>query len=225
MKHPLFISKVFISRLHRNNNWFLYCKSWTSLAFGHLFAPLISVGCSVHYWVSCAISKGGFLRLHFCPHTFASLWGACLRFASLWRANSRGDSCVLGVHLSNVCWGLLFCLLTAFIFWIFVERTYFKSLLKVHIDVCLLNQSVHLLKVRWIFVYLRVCWGSTIDLCLMDLPKRSSFKILLKVNNLSKILLWTRGTCIKPGCLAWPPFCHRVNLLALWSSASAVPQK
>ena len=74
--------------------------------------PLISVGCSVHYWVSCAINKGGFLRLHLCRHTFASLWGACLRFASLWRPNPRGDSCVLGVHLSNVCWGLLFCLRT-----------------------------------------------------------------------------------------------------------------
>ena len=64
--------------------------------------PLICVGCSVHYWVSCAINKGGFLRLHFRRrrHTFASLWGACLCFASLWRANSRGDSCVLGVHIS-----------------------------------------------------------------------------------------------------------------------------
>ena len=51
-----------------------------------------------------------FSRLHLCRHTFASLWGACLRFASLWPANSRGDSCVLGVHLSNVCRGLLFCL-------------------------------------------------------------------------------------------------------------------
>ena len=40
-------------------------------------------------------------------HTFASLWGACLRCASLWRTNSRRDSCVLGVHPSNVCWALL----------------------------------------------------------------------------------------------------------------------
>ena len=45
--------------------------------------PLIFVGCSVHFWVSCAINKGGFLRLHFRRrHTFASLW--C--------ANSCGDS-------------------------------------------------------------------------------------------------------------------------------------
>ena len=40
-------------------------------------------------------------------------------------------------------------------------------------------------------VYLRVCWRSTIDLCLMNLPKSSSFKSVLKVYTLSKILLWT----------------------------------
>ena len=27
--------------------------------------PLICVGCSVHYWVSCAINKGGFLEIVF----------------------------------------------------------------------------------------------------------------------------------------------------------------
>ena len=81
--------------------------------------PLICVGCFVHNWVSCAINKEGFLTLPFRrrrPHTFASLWGACLSFASLWSANSCGDSCFLGVHLSKVCWGLIFCLRKAFIF-------------------------------------------------------------------------------------------------------------
>ena len=71
-----------------------------------------------------------------CRHTFASLWGACLCFASLWRTNSHGDSCVLSVHLSNVCWGLLFCLRQSVhllkVCWIYVKRTYFKSLLKVY---------------------------------------------------------------------------------------------
>ena len=71
---------------------------------------------SVHCWVSCAINKRVFLRLHLCRHTFASLWGACLRFGSLWRTNSHGDLRVLSVHLSNVCWGLLFCLRKEFIF-------------------------------------------------------------------------------------------------------------
>ena len=71
----------------------------------------------MHYWVSCAINKGGFLRLHFRrQHTFTSLWGACLCFASLWRTNSHGDSYVLGVHLSSVCWGLLFSLRKALSF-------------------------------------------------------------------------------------------------------------
>ena len=85
--------------------------------------PLICVGCSVHYWVSCAINNGTFSRLHFLRHTFASLSGDCLRFASLWWANSRGDSSVLSVHFSNVFWGVLF---------VFVTRTYFKSFLRVY---------------------------------------------------------------------------------------------
>ena len=49
-----------------------------------------------------------FSRLHFRRrHTFASLWGAWLRFASLWRTNARGDSCVVGVHYSSVWWGVI----------------------------------------------------------------------------------------------------------------------
>ena len=40
--------------------------------------------------------------------------------------------------------------------------------------------------------YLRVCWRSTIDLCLMNLPRRSTFKGVLKVYTLSKILLWIK---------------------------------
>ena len=104
--------------------------------------PLISVGCSV-----LLISEN--LRFRLCPHTFASLLGACLRFASLWRTNSHGDSCVLGVHLSNVCWAGLHSF--------FVKRLSFKSLLKLRkayifqefaegllsICVCWIFQSVH----------------------------------------------------------------------------------
>ena len=33
--------------------------------------PLISVGCFVHYCMSCAIKKEGFLRLHLFRHKFA----------------------------------------------------------------------------------------------------------------------------------------------------------
>ena len=75
-------------------------------------------------WVSCAINKGGFfgdcIRRR-SRHTFASLWGACLRVASLWRTNSRGDSCFPGVHHSSVCRGLLFCVRKAYIFQEFDE--------------------------------------------------------------------------------------------------------
>ena len=74
----------------------------------------------------------------------------CLRFASLWRTNSHGDSCVLGVHLSNVCLAGLHS--------VFVERLSFKSLLNLRkayifqefaegllsICVCWIFQNVHL---------------------------------------------------------------------------------
>ena len=82
-----------------------------------MLGVLCIIGCPV------PLIREAFSRLHLRRHTFASLWGGCLRFASFWRANSRGDSCFLGVQLSNVCWGLLF---------VFVKRTYFKSLLKVY---------------------------------------------------------------------------------------------
>ena len=82
-----------------------------------MLGVLFIIGCPVQ------LIREDFLRLHFrCRHTFASLWGACLRFVSLWLANSRGDSCFFGVHLSKVCWGLIFCLRIAFI------------------DLCLLNR-------------------------------------------------------------------------------------
>ena len=126
--------------------------------------PILCVGCSVHYWGPVQLIREVFSRLHSLSSSsthncLALIWGACLRFASHWRANSLGDSCVLGVHLSNVFWGLLFCLRKFYS--VFVKRT-----------------------------YSRVCWRSTIDLCLMNPPKRSSFKTVLKVYTLSKILLW-----------------------------------
>ena len=35
-------------------------------------------------FVSCAVNRRDFLRFHLCRHTFASLWGASIRCASLW---------------------------------------------------------------------------------------------------------------------------------------------
>ena len=63
---------------------------------------LCSIGCPVQS------IREVFSSLHLRRHTCASVRVDCLRFASLWRANSCGDSCVLGVHLLNVCWGVLF---------------------------------------------------------------------------------------------------------------------
>ena len=92
----------------------------------------------------------------------------------------------------------------------------------------------------WIFVkltYLRVCWRSTIDLCLMNLPKRSSFKSLLNVHTLSEILLWIKPSyfSLENACDSW--CMHQIGLFSsasvvplskftdkLWSSASVVPQ-
>ena len=76
----------------------------------------------------------------------------------------------------------------------------------------------------WIFVkrtYLRVCWRSTIDLCLMNLPKRSSFKSVLKVYTLSKILLWNKPShfSLENACYSW---C--MHQTGLFSSASVVLQ-
>ena len=69
----------------------------------------------------------------------------------------------------------------------------------------------------WIFVkrtYLRVCWRSTIDLCLMNLPKRSSFKSVLKVYTLSKILLWMKPSyfSLENACYSW--WMHQTGLFS-----------
>ena len=112
-KRKKFFNKKFKKKKKKN-----VALAFTSSCYcvrGTRTQPLISVGCSV-----LLISEN--LRFRLCPHTFASLWGACLRFASLWRTNSHGDSCVLGVHLSNVCWAGLHS--------VFVKRLSFKSLLK-----------------------------------------------------------------------------------------------
>ena len=175
--------------------------------------PVIGVGCCVHYWVSCAIDKGGFFRdcIRRRRHTFASPWGTCLRFASLWRANSRSDSRILGVHLSNVCWGLLFCLSKSFIFKsvLNLRKAYiFKSVLK---------------------VYYRSVFNKS--------SKAFIFQSMLKVYILSKILLKIKPWyfSLENVCFSW--CMHQTGLFSsasvvlqskftseLWSSASVVPQ-
>ena len=60
--------------------------------------PLICVGCSVQYWMSCAINKGGSLEFAFVSTHMCLGWRRLFTIV-----NSCGDSCVLGVHLLNVC--------------------------------------------------------------------------------------------------------------------------
>ena len=173
--------------------------------------------------MSCAINKRGFLRLYLCWHTFASLW--C--------ANSCGDSCVLSIHLSNICWGLLILssYLKAFVFqkfavvcysvfikcssfkvcWIFIKRRYFMSLLKV----C--YQSVFVESLKFYFglilhIFQHFVWkicatpgAYIIQGCLAERP------LYHKVN--------------LPGYVAWCLLCHKVNLprcsksSEMWGSA------
>ena len=169
--------------------------------------PLVCVGYSVQ------IIREAFSRLHLCGHTFASLWGGCSRFALFWRANSRGDSCVLGVHLSNVCWGLLF---------VFVKRTYFKSLLKVYY--------------RSVFVESFKAFNTLSKILSWIKPARSYFQHVSSLKAyifqefveglLSMRVCWIfqsvqHPACtllvhasMEPGCLARRPLCHKVNLLS-----------
>ena len=118
------INDLFIKTIPGNKAWIInYALSIpriprnpeTKMNIKWRFALEICVGCPVQ------LIREVFSRLHLRRrrrrHTFASLWGACSRFASLWRANTLGDSCVLGVHLSNVCWSLLFCRRKSFIFY------------------------------------------------------------------------------------------------------------
>ena len=66
--------------------------------------PLIFLGCSVYYLVSCAINKRGYFEITFLStHICLSLKCLLTFYLTLTRANSRGVSCVLGVHLSKVC--------------------------------------------------------------------------------------------------------------------------
>ena len=132
------------------------------------------------------------MRLHFrCRHTFASLWGACLRFVSLWLANSRGDSCVFGVHLSKVCWGLIFCLRKAFI------------------DLCLLNRPK-----PPSFRSLLLNFTLIISFHIFSMVRHCLWKMSAPGACIKPGLV-RRPLCHKvnlPSCVARQPLCHKVNL-------------
>ena len=77
-------------------------NSHTSLSFWlrSRTQPLNCVGCSVHYWVSCAIIKGDFFEIVEIPSqdTFASLWGARLTW---WFVCPRHFQPLVGVLFSR----------------------------------------------------------------------------------------------------------------------------
>ena len=87
---------------------------------------LIFVGCSVHYWVSCAINKRGFLRLHFVdthvlPH-FDALTHTVIRVSSAFIFQTFAEVCY-SVFVKRSFFKILLNLRKAYIF---------KSLLKVY---------------------------------------------------------------------------------------------
>ena len=59
----------------------------------------------MHYWVSCAINKGGFFEIAFVVvvDTHLPRFEAFAYVLPHFDALTRGDSCVLGVHLLKVC--------------------------------------------------------------------------------------------------------------------------
>ena len=76
--------------------------------------PLICVGCSVHYWVPCAINKEVFFEIAFVVVVDTHL----PRFEALAYVLPHFDELTHMVirASSSVCSGLLFCLRKAFIF-------------------------------------------------------------------------------------------------------------
>ena len=75
---PIFVDKKVIIRLGLCFNQFVVYsmrnpavsrtakkQSFANCVRSTRTQPLICVGCSVHYWVSCAINKGGFFEIAF----------------------------------------------------------------------------------------------------------------------------------------------------------------
>ena len=101
--------------------------------------PLISVGCFVHYWVSHAIIKYFEVLAYVLPH-FDAIIHMLIRGSSTFIFQTLRSAILSSwsIHLLQVCW-------------IFLKRTYFKSLLKVYdwsvFAKIKIFQSVHLSKV------------------------------------------------------------------------------
>ena len=97
-------------------SWFV-CFLFFYCIRGTRTQPLICVGCSVHYWASCAINKGGFFEI-----SFVVVDTHFPRFETFAYILPHFDA------LTHV----VICVSTAFIFQtfaVFVNRSSFKSVL------------------------------------------------------------------------------------------------
>ena len=99
--------------------------------------PLICVGCSVHYWVSCAINKEGFFEIAFLVvdthlSRFEALAYVLPYFEALTHLVIRVSSAFIFQTFAEVCYS------------VFVNRSSFKSVL---------NLRMIIVK----RIYLRVC--------------------------------------------------------------------
>ena len=127
--------------------------------------PLIGVGCSVHYWVSCAIIKVGFSEIAFVvvnPHLprFEALAYVLPHFDALTHVVIRASSAFIFQTFAEVCYSVL------------VNCSSFKSVLN--------------LRKAYIFKsLLKVYYRSVFN----ESSKAFIFQSVLKVYTLSKILL------------------------------------
>ena len=141
----------------RQNKYSSRQKSYlrTNCVRGTRTQPLICVGCSVHYWVSCVINKGGFFEIAFVvvvdTHLprFEALAYVLPHFDALTHVVIRVSSAFIFQTFAEVCYS------------VFVKRSPFKSLLNLRkayifqefaegllsICVCWIFQNVHLSKV------------------------------------------------------------------------------
>ena len=125
-------------------------------------------------------------RLHLCRHTFASLWGDCLRFASLWGANSRGDSSLSFKRLVRSA----ICLRKAYIFQEFAEvKVYYRSVFY--------ESSKAFNTLRKILLWIQPSYFSA-----------------WLVTVFGKCVRFLVHAPMRPGCFARRPLCHKVNLLS-----------
>ena len=109
--------------LYRTRYCYLLYYSQDYCFRGTRTQPLICVGCFVHYWVSCAINKGGFFEIAFVvvvdTHLprFEALAYVLLHFAALTHLAIRVSSAFIFQTFAKVWYS------------VFVNRSSFKSVL------------------------------------------------------------------------------------------------